>query len=362
MVARACLRVRLRALKEGFTRLRASWGPLQAEISIMAYTPLHVVAPNNSALVTFGASTVSRERENHHRRGPVFFALLSRPPPPPPPSSSSSQLFVFEGGPLPWPEAPQSFRQVLNSSDTAASRILHEGLPPRAYRVVCAAISKQQLTLTVGNDRSATLPFPRQEQASVTLFCEHPHTILLEPFLLPSYRPVDTDADDCNSRRVLPNSQQTVHHVLAERTIVLNIDLLNAQGRHFDNFSTVVFQWSKDMDDSFLAFRNTPFQGITVAPSAGQMCDLGSKAALITVDVNVTGYRTEEVLAPRLPAAPPLESRVQQRTLFELMYQHSVAPQRITLLNHPDIHAFLKILNGSGVFLARTCWRSKQTE
>ncbi len=184
---------------------------------------------------------------------------------------------TFEGGPLPWPEA-KSYRHVLTSSQPSAARMLHDGQPARTYRVVCAEISHQTLTVTVGNEKSATLPFPKHESATVQLHCEHPHTIALEPFLLPSYRPVDVALDDCVARRALPNSALTVHQVLVDRTIAVHLDLFNKDGRRFDNFSTTVFSWVRDLN--LLEFRSTPFNGITLARSAGQLCDMGSKVAL----------------------------------------------------------------------------------
>lgn len=232
------------------------------------------------------------------------------------------KLFVFEGGPLPWPEAPLSFRQALNSSEPAAARIVYDAQAQRTYRVVCATLGHQSLTLEAGNQRSATLPFPRTEKVRMALHCEHPHAIKLEPVLLPAVSPVDIATDECIAHRLLPSVESSVHRVRTGRVLGLRTELWNAEGRPFDNFSTAVIAWTHDLDATFLS----PAGDIHAAfvGNLGQVYQLGDKTALATVTAELTGYHVDEVFASPLPRAPPLLGTILERLLLELVHNHDV--------------------------------------
>ena len=77
------------AIKEGSTKVIATWGSLSANTTIYAYSPLKILQPSPSALVTFGASWD----------------------------------VVFKGGPMPFPHAADAFQVVLTADKPDNVRI-----------------------------------------------------------------------------------------------------------------------------------------------------------------------------------------------------------------------------------------------
>lgn len=153
--------------------------------------------------------------------------------------------------------------------------------------------------------------------------CEHPDSVTLSSVVLPSGKPVDIMTDDCVARRVLPNTHQTVHQVRSGRSVGVQAELWNKEGRRFDNSSTALLAWRHDLDTSFLAFRDDLYDDFLMYTHR-KVCQLGYKAAIVTIDTNVTGYATFEVFAQPLPQAPPLAVPVFERLLLELVHNHNV--------------------------------------
>ncbi len=286
----------------------------------------------------------------------------------------------------------------------------------RSYRVVCAALGQQTLTVTVGNRPSPGLPNPRIETASVVLHCEHVHSLVLAPAaILPPHDTLvwrifffqasqyklantyrshtkDVASDECVTHRALAtsaasssgsvqsNNAHVLHPVLTGQTLALRLQLFSASGRVFDNASTANIQWNTGPSGnaaSSLVTLSLPHPPMTLSvvfqvcffvffradffvskTHTGRKCVIGVHVGVATVLVHVTGYSVAPEPEFSLSAAPTLPTPVRGSLLLDLVHAHAALPVLQTLLNHPQARGSLGISNGSGVFTIGTfcCW------
>src|SRR5699024_8637128 len=97
------------------------------------------------------------------------------------------------------------------------------------YRTECIDYGETLITLEVGNQPSATLANPASTSATVKISCAKPETLIIRPKL----------------KSTCPQ-QDLVFTLEKNRDIELDVQVLDAKGQPFYNFSTLYFDWSKD--------------------------------------------------------------------------------------------------------------------
>ncbi len=88
---------------------------------------------------------------------------------------------VWSGGPLPWLGRPEGHFHKLDVSDpdivrTSSPHTRQERTPPNifVYDVQCLRLGEVELTLSVGNVKSKTLPQPMVAKSTVKVVCREP--------------------------------------------------------------------------------------------------------------------------------------------------------------------------------------------
>ena len=92
----------------------------------------------------------------------------------------------WRGGPQPWPLQPSSHYSEVESADQSVlttARLASSG-DSLVWKVRCLTAGETEVTLTVGNRPSASLPVPVVARSSVKVSCAVPHTLSLSPVLV----------------------------------------------------------------------------------------------------------------------------------------------------------------------------------
>ncbi|KAG7260830.1 hypothetical protein CRUP_012778, partial [Coryphaenoides rupestris] len=287
-----CSGLRMKALVTGYTVLTVSYAHgsvhLSAKITIAAYLPLRPVDPLSVALVTLGSSKDMR----------------------------------FDGGPKPWVLEPSKFfrspraeaEDVVGLAVIGPSPHNHNHNNQHWLRATCRTLGEQTLELSVGNQPSVTNPYPAVEPAVVRFVCAPPSRLTLAP--------------------VYTSAQLDLSCPLLQQ---------NKQGRRFDNFSSLGFQWESTKASLASIEASMPLELQLFEDDHGQMKLHGRQTVLVHhrtgiagITVTALGYQgphlqAAKVLNPYDPLTP-----VSASLELLLVEDVTVAPDAVTIYNHPD--------------------------
>ncbi|XP_070807580.1 nuclear pore membrane glycoprotein 210-like [Pituophis catenifer annectens] len=222
----------------------------------------------------------------------------------------SMKEMVFEGGPGPWVLEPSRFFLELKMDDKKKFQVAEVRLPARRkqnqyiYRVTCLELGEQVFTFQVGNHPGVLNPSPAVETVQVNFLCAHPASMAVTPV----YK-MAAGTPPCP----LPQHHKQLVPVSSLRNTILELALFDQHRRKFDNFSSLILEWTS-ANESLARFTH---------PRSMQMVE-----------------KDDGTGQTRLHAVELL-----------LVEDVTVVPDNVTMYNHPDVKEVFALVEGSGYFL-----------
>ncbi|GAB1602354.1 nuclear pore membrane glycoprotein 210-like isoform X1, partial [Argonauta hians] len=324
----SCTSIQLLAKQPGSCQItvtyQGSHKVLRATLTVAAYKPL--MAENSISIVTLG----------------------------------STKDILFSGGPQPWQLDPTGYFEDLIPSANFVSfshlsgieYSLHRGL--HAFQVVCVGLGEQTLKLKVGNKPTHTNRQPVVVETFVKFVCAEPVSLHLQPQV--STISKRSELPPCpvflDSNQVIP-----VH---CKQNLTLLLTVTDNQGRKFDNFSSLKFDW--ELSDTSLASLSSGEQPINIETdvSAGKLAKVSAvgyqvvamygKPGIVIVTVSCQHYISRYLSHYRIPLHSQLQGIISQSLELNLVDGPSIKPESLSIFNHPSNKAYMKINKGSGYF------------
>ena len=143
----------------------------------------------------------------------------------------------WRGGPQPWPLLPSSHYSELATSDQSVLTTTRlSSAAGLVWTVRCLTAGEAELTLTVGNRPSPSLPAPVAARSSVRVSCAVPHTLSLSPAIpgpgTPSLPPCPVQA---RQGRLAAQSYLDLR---------LEVAMKDSAGRNIDSLRGVKVDWA----------------------------------------------------------------------------------------------------------------------
>ncbi|XP_070622690.1 nuclear pore membrane glycoprotein 210-like [Erythrolamprus reginae] len=314
-----CSTIRLTAMSLGHTLVTASVTVFEeyfdTSATFAAYEPLKAVNPVQVALVTW----------------------------------HSTKEMVFEGGPGPWVLEPSRFFLELKMDNMEKLQVAEIRLPARRkqnqyiYRVTCLELGEQVFTLQVGNHPGVLNPSPAVETVQVSFICAHPASMAVTPV----YR-LAAGAPPCP----LPQHHKQLVPVSSLRNTVLELALFDQHRRKFDNFSSLILEWTS-ANESLARFTHPrSMQMVDKDDGTGQTRLHGHQLLEVfqikgTVLIAVNFVRYSERGSPKEVSSSPTSAALE----LLLVEDVTVVPDNVTMYNHPDVKEIFTLVEGSGYFL-----------
>ncbi|XP_066264893.1 nuclear pore membrane glycoprotein 210-like [Branchiostoma lanceolatum] len=318
----SCRAVQVKALTQGHTQLMATYRHgsvnLQATVTIAGYHPLKPVDPEKIAVVAIG----------------------------------SSKDVVFQGGPLPWVLDTSKYNPRALAEKDAPVSIEH--IPSyknlHIFRVLCKDIGDQTLTSTVENGPTAKNQFPASARTTVQFVCAVPTSLQLHPVL--RYPQSDLPC---------PITKESGQQIPVHNFKNLDVDVVvtDGNGRHFDNFSSLAIAWETsnqslaDFASSITTTREVHGQGKysghkvltsmqTVVPK--------KKRGVMTITGSIQGYNKHFFQYHGIKIATDLSPRISSSLDLLLVDDVKLAPDSVSIFNHPSDKVQIDVSGGSGHF------------
>ncbi|XP_076471495.1 nuclear pore membrane glycoprotein 210-like [Babylonia areolata] len=327
---RGCRVLYLRAIRQGHTEVTVTYQSLkvflQAAVTVAAYNPLKPVDPEQQAVVTVG----------------------------------SSKDLVFQGGPQPWVLDSAKFFHVLEpkeSSLVSSQQAGHTGINRlvkrhaggiHTFHVLCRDFGEQVLTLNVGNGVTAQNQFPVTERASVRVVCARPVELHLQPILTqdPALPPCPVTHET--------HLPMPVH---CEKDLRLQVALTDSSGRRFDNFSSLLLEWS--VPGSGLASVLHPNQLYTEVVTSDdgngalrfyQTLRPEGRTGTVVVTATISGYKKEYLRTADVSIQEKISPRISKSLELLLVEEAVISPDTVSIFNHPSNKVMISVERGSGYF------------
>ncbi|XP_019637955.1 PREDICTED: nuclear pore membrane glycoprotein 210-like [Branchiostoma belcheri] len=321
----SCRAVQVKALTQGHTLLTATYRhasvSLQATVTIAAYNPLKPVDPEQTAVVAIG----------------------------------SSKDVVFQGGPLPWVLDTSKYhpralaeKDALVSIDHVPSYGGQKNL--HIFRVLCKDIGDQTLTSTVENGPTSKNQFPASARGTVHFSCAVPTSLQLYPVL--RYPQSDPPCP------ITPESGQQIP-VHNYENLDVDVVVTDGNGRHFDNFSSLAIAW--ETSDQSLADFASPTTTIREVHGQGkytghkvltsmQTVVPKRKRGSMTITGTIKGYNQRFFQYHGIKIATDLSPRISSSLDLLLVDDVKLAPDSVSIFNHPSNKVQIVVSGGSGHF------------
>ncbi|VDI43866.1 nuclear pore complex protein Nup210, partial [Mytilus galloprovincialis] len=316
-----CRTIKVKAAQKGHTQVKASYVyeniKLESTVTIAAYDPLVPIDPEKEAVVTIG----------------------------------SLKEVIFTGGPQPWVLDTSKYFQDMSEEKEEIVNIEKVKLYGNtrglhSFYVTCEDFGVQKLTLKVGNEKTAKNQYPAEEQASIRFSCAAPVEIHLQPSVgytegLPPC-PI-------NSREV---SQPIPVH--CRRDLDIQITVTDSNGRKFDNFSSLVFDWTLS-DQSLASFSDSiassveTVHGIKLVNSYKKLVPVG-KTGQLSVTGTVTYYSDDYLKKAGSTITNRIYPRLTKTIDIRLVDEAVLTPSIISIFNHPSNKVTIVVEKGSGYF------------
>ncbi|XP_058015776.1 nuclear pore membrane glycoprotein 210-like [Ahaetulla prasina] len=261
----------------------------------------------------------------------------------------SLKEMVFEGGPGPWVLEPSRFFLELKMDDKKKFQVAELRLPARRkqnqyiYRVTCLELGEQVFTFQVGNHPGVLNPSPAVEMVQVNFICAHPASMAVTPV----YK-LATGAPPCP----LPQHHKQLVPVSSLRNTILELALFDQHRRKFDNFSSLILEWTS-ANESLARFTHPrSMQMVDKDDGTGQtrlhghqLLEVHQIKGTVLIAVNFVKY--SERGSPKEVSNSPASAAVE----LLLVEDVTVVPDNVTLYNHPDVKEVFALVEGSGYFL-----------
>ncbi|XP_066538936.1 nuclear pore membrane glycoprotein 210-like isoform X3 [Hoplias malabaricus] len=259
----------------------------------------------------------------------------------------SSRLLVFEGGPRPWPLAPDRFYSSAESKPEGGISVealsnTDVRLGRHAYYITCTSQGEQRLVFRCGNTPGLLNEKPSVEESRVRVECGDPANLFVSPVYTSS--PLSIHPSSQTSSCPQPQYSSSLFSISSSRVTVLQLSVFNQKGAQFDNFtsSTVIWMISDTnllsiLPDSFMSIVDLPTQTGYKLHGRQEFQPSGQRGT-VTVTVNLISSRIWGTLA----------SVSVNLLLVEDVQWHLGS---ISLYNHPNVTENLTLVQGSGHFL-----------
>ncbi|NXC49303.1 P210L protein, partial [Penelope pileata] len=262
----------------------------------------------------------------------------------------AAKEMVFEGGPAPWVLEPSHFFSELTVEHEEKIEVVQVQLPTKrkmnqyVYQVVCLELGEQVLTFRVGNQPGLLNPAPAVEAVTVTLVCAAPASMAVTP----AYEAL-AGVGPCP----LPQHSKQLIPVSSLRSTVLELAVFDWQQRKFDNFSSLVLEWTSSNES--LAHFSEARATRMVAKDDGsgqtrlhghQLLEVHQVKGTVRVGVSFVKYTTSG--GPEVSVSNLLPPASVELLLVEDV---TVVPDNATLYNHPAVKEQFDLVEGSGYFV-----------
>nr|XP_056709486.1 nuclear pore membrane glycoprotein 210-like [Euleptes europaea] len=264
----------------------------------------------------------------------------------------SAKEMVFEGGPGPWVLEPSRFFVELRVEQGDKVRVMEVWSTAKRkpnqyiYRITCLELGEQVLTFQVGNHPGVLNPSPAVEMVQVRFVCAHPASMAVTPV----YK-LAAGTPPCP----LPQHHKQLVPVSSLRNTVLELALFDQHRRKFDNFSSLILEWTSA--DAALAHFTRPRSMQMVPKDDGtgqtrlhghQLLEVHQIKGTVLIGVNFVKYseRGSPKEVPNSPASAAVE--------LLLVEDVTVVPDNFTMYNHPDVKEVFALVEGSGYFLVNS--------
>ncbi|XP_015668822.1 nuclear pore membrane glycoprotein 210-like [Protobothrops mucrosquamatus] len=261
----------------------------------------------------------------------------------------SMKEMIFEGGPGPWVLEPSRFFLELKMDDKKKFQVVEVRLPARRkqnqyiYRVTCLELGEQVFTFQVGNHPGVFNPSPAVEMVQVNFICAHPASMAVTPV----YK-MAAGTPPCP----LPQHHKQLVPVSSLRNTILELALFDQHRRKFDNFSSLILEWTS-ANESLARFTHPrSMQMVDKDDGTGQTRLHGHQLLEVhqikgTVLIAVSFVKYSERGSPKEVSNSPASAAVE----LLLVEDVSVVPDNVTMYNHPDVKEIFALVEGSGYFL-----------
>nr|XP_060613914.1 nuclear pore membrane glycoprotein 210-like [Anolis sagrei ordinatus] len=264
----------------------------------------------------------------------------------------SAKEMLFEGGPGPWPLEPSRFFSEFQAERQDQAHVAEVRLPSKRkphqyiYRVTCLELGEQVFTFQVGNQPGVLNPSPAVEVVQVRFLCAHPASMAISPVY-----ELASGAPPCP----LPQHHKQLVPVSSLRNTVLELALFDQHRRTFDNFSSLVLEWTSANRSLARFSRPDSMQMVPKQDGTGQSRLHGHQLLEVrqvkgTVLIAVRFVRYSERGSPKEVSNSPASAAVE----LMLVEDVTVVPENITVYNHPDVTEVFSLLEGSGYFLVNS--------
>ncbi|XP_064117078.1 nuclear pore membrane glycoprotein 210-like [Macrobrachium nipponense] len=307
----------------GFSQVKVSYEStteLEASTLVAAFRPLHPTYPES---------------------GSTVLAL------------GSSRVVVFEGGPLPWIAKPSSHIVKVDVDDTEKLQVTKlEGTEKQtdvhAVEVLCQDLGEFEVTLTVGNEPSGSLPNPRSVSASVKVICALPDAISLSAIIkkpaaakspCPGVAKIGVSVAHCN------------------KPLNMEVIVTDSENRKFDNISSLALKWGLS-NEALASIPSEPssltqvssFHGFSTPMIIYQVLHPVGEVGELLVTVKIDGYvkGVSEIVQQHIP--PSLKASLPLRLVQDAVLN----PPSYVLFRHNSNLLTLKVEGGSGFFELQT--------
>ncbi|XP_048359385.1 nuclear pore membrane glycoprotein 210-like [Sphaerodactylus townsendi] len=256
---------------------------------------------------------------------------------------------VFEGGPSPWVLEPSRFFLDLRVERGDKVHVTEVWLAAKRkpnqyiYRIMCLELGEQVLTFQVGNHPGVLNPSPAVEMVQVRFACGHPASMAV----MPVYK-LAAGTQPCP----LPQHHKQLVPVSSLRNTVLELALFDQHRRKFDNFSSLLLEWTSA--NVTLAHFTHPRSMQMVPKDDGtgqtrlhghQLLEVHQIKGTVLIAVNFVKY--SERGSPKEVSNSPASAAVE----LSLVEDVTVVPDNVTMYNHPDVKEVFALVEGSSYFL-----------
>lgn len=310
-----CTTVELSGLAVGFSKVTVTYSytahnavKISDTITIAAFDPLLPVQPTSSSTVIALGASVD---------------------------------VVWSGGPQPWIFRPESHYRNLEVKESSLIEVAEEKASPNGlyvFSVTCNKLGETEITLTVGNSRSQSLPHPVEVSSTVFVVCAEPDRLQL---VASPERPEGPCPLMAKTGRVA---------ALCYEDLRINVTVFDSLGRKFDNFTTLEISW--EHSDETLGELQVNLG--TVPPTLNSEIQFYRHFALAHGYQNVLPRQKPgllDVTATLKKSSSYLMGRsITDKLQLQLVEDADLTPKKVALFNHLDNFAKLTVHHGSGYF------------
>ncbi|XP_018577251.1 nuclear pore membrane glycoprotein 210 [Anoplophora glabripennis] len=329
----SCGNIAMTALEVGTSKVTVTYfqdgRALEDSVTVSAYNTLKLLEPNRDIVLAVG-TTIN---------------------------------LLYVGGPRPFISRPGDHQKVVVSEDTnivtAADVSQFYTLPGEDFSVVqvlCHQLGETDVKLIITNSPSASNCKSQSSSVTTRVTCGKPRKLVLQPEL---------KIADANACPMDLSSGNVV--VQSTKNIDLSVVIYDDCGNKFLNISSLNFVWTVTPSSGadFLSKNGVFPKNITIgsAPIAlksYQSLHPNIEVGNLEVNVTVTGYKLNILKAYDItPESPPFKTEEDGKIELApiaasldlyLVNNTVIAPNMVTLFNHPGNKQIVTVKQGSGYF------------